>query len=413
MAPEVLLEADFRILGLEPGAKPSEVRQAYRTLVKKWHPDRHYSKPYETRAFAEKKFREIDEAYRHISGSWKKTPRLAGGRAGSEDRRAPGPGTGPYAAQRPGTKARATPSTRIRAKIDIRPFSGAKIVVPVLLLAAAVFILTQLPSFFPDNAVDKETLGPPTVEHSPEARGPDSPKPSEATGPQPSVDLTAPPSSVAPPALLEPQPAPPSAFFTIGSPASEVLSIQGSPSRIQGQTWTYGLSEIQFRNGRVWKFNNFDGSLRVRMQPSVPEDPAPAPAYITIGSSEEEVLLVQGTPTRVERDKWFYGFSELVFKNGRVVEYDNYFGNLKIRVLPSALSGPEPSGNFFTIGSTPDEVLALQGTPTAIHGDRWSFDFAVVIFRDGKVHDVTSSDGTLRFIAPKKTGDTEGSSSSG
>jgi hypothetical protein len=101
-----------------------------------------------------------------------------------------------------------------------------------------------------------------------------------------------------------------------------------------------------------------------------------------------------------------------VFKNGRVVEYDNYFGNLKIRLLPASLSGPEPPKNF-TIGSTPEEVLAVQGTPTAIHGNQWSFDFAIVIFRDGKVHSVTSSDGTLRFIAPEKTGGSQGSSGSG
>ena len=408
MAPEALLEADFRVLGLEPGAKSSEVRQAYRTLVKKWHPDRHQSKPYEARAFAEKKFREIDEAYRRIAAGWKKTPPLAD----RGDRGAAGPGTGPHAAQRPPAKADATLAARIRAKIDIRAFSRAKIVVPVLLLAAVVFILTQLPSFFPDNSVDTETLGPPTVEHSPEAKEPNSPKPPEATGPQSSADLTATPSPALPPALLQSQPQASSDFFTVGSTASEVLAIQGTPSRVQGQTWIYGLSEIQFRNGRVSKFNNFDGSLRVRMQPEVSEDRVP-PAHITIGSSEEEVLLVQGTPTRVEGDRWFYGFSELVFKNGRVVEYDNYFGSLKMRVLPSSLSGPEPPRDYFTIGSTPDEVLAVQGTPTAIHGDRWSFDFAVVIFRDGKVHDVTNSDGTLRFIAPEKTGNTKGPSGSG
>lgn len=147
------------------------------------------------------------------------------------------------------------------------------------------------------------------------------------------------------------------------------------------------------------------------MQPGVSEDSAP-PAHITIGSSEEEVLLVQGTPTRVEKDKWFYGFSELVFKNGRVAEYDNYFSNLKVRILPSAPSGSEPPGNF-TIGSTPDKVLAVQGTPTAIHGDRWSFDFATVIFRDGKVYEVTGSDETLRFVAPEKTGGDRESSGSG
>jgi hypothetical protein len=408
MAPEVLSEADFQVLGLEQGAKPSEVKQAYRTLVKKWHPDRHHSKPYETRAFAEKKFREIDEAYRRISASWEKTPHLAE----RGDWRAASSGTGFHAAQRPRTNANATPAARILAAIDIRAFSRAKIVVPVLLLAAAVFILTQPPSFFPDKAVDTETPGPPTVEHSPGAKDPDSPKPAEASSPQSSTDLTATPSPVLPPALIQPQTAAPNYFFTLGSTTSEVLAIQGTPSRVQGQTWTYGLSEIQFRNGRVWRFNNFGGSLLVRMQPGVSEDRVP-PTHITIGSNEEEVLLVQGTPTRVEGNRWFYGFSELVFKNGRVVEYDNYFGSLKMSLLPSSLSGPESPRDFFTIGSTPDEVLAAQGTPTAIHGDRWSFDFAVVIFRDGKVNDVTNSDGTLRFITPEKTGDTKGSSGNG
>jgi hypothetical protein len=270
----------------------------------------------------------------------------------------------------------------------------------------------RLPSFFPDNAVDTETLGPPAVEHSPEAKDQNSPEPLEATGPQSSTCLTATPSPVLPPTLLQTQPPAPSDFFALGSTASEVLAIQGTPSRVQGQTWTYGLSDVQFRNGRVWRFNNFGGALRVRMQPGVSEDRVP-PTHITVGSNEEEVLLVQGTPTRIQGDRWFYGFSELLFKNGRVVEYDNYFGSLKMSLLPSSLSGPESPGNSFTIGSTPEQVLAAQGTPTAIHGDRWSFDFAVVIFRDGKVNDVTNSDGTLRFIAPKKTGDAKGSSGSG
>ena len=251
MAPDVLLEADFRALGLEPGAKPSEVRQAYRALVKQWHPDRHHSEPYEARAFAEKKFREIDEAYRRISRSWAKThaSRAGGQVVEIAEPQAPGPALMPINGLE--QKPRPPPPPAIRAKIDKRLFAGTKIVVPVLLLATAIFILTQLPSFFPDNSVDTETLSPQTVEHSPEAREPNNPKPPEATGPQSSADLTANPSPASPPALLQPQPEAPSAFFTLGSTTSEVLGIQGTPSRVQGQTWTYGLSEIQFRNGRV------------------------------------------------------------------------------------------------------------------------------------------------------------------
>jgi hypothetical protein len=394
MDPEVFSEADFRLLGLKPGSKPSEVRQAYRTLVKKWHPDHHHTQPYETRALAEKKFREIDEAYRRIARSWAKTPRSV----------KPTPTASRWnsaQAQRPAaTQAREASAPQRRTGIGFRSFFKGKIVLPVLLLTATIFILTQIPSFLPDKADDTETHGPQVAENPAGDKNPSIHEPSEATRPPASVDLMPSPPQVSPPPLLQPQPEAPGTFFTLGSTSSEVRNIQGDPSRVQGQTWTYGLSEVQFRNGRVSRFDNFDGSLRVRMQPEVSGD-REIPAYITIGSSEDEVLLVHGTPTRVEDNKWFYGFAELVFRYGRVAEYDNYFGRLKICVLPS--SQPEQPRRFFTIGSKPDEVLEAQGTPTSIHGNRWSFDFAVVSFRDGKVQTVANADETLHFVAPVQT----------
>ena len=447
MAPEVVTEADFRTLGLEPGSDPSEVRRAYRTLVKKWHPDRHHLESYESRALAEEKFREIDEAYRRISGRWKETARPTG-----FSRKAAGLATKSFqGSQRPGAKPRTDSAARSRVKIDLKLLSRAKIVLTVLLLlAAAAFILTRLPPFSPHRAVDtenKDSLQPPV----PELNTPESTFPGQASGagpggrtgllsddqprrngaadnrsnnglqlPGPRLHTTGAGTNARkglfsdersgqgwaadrllslPPDLFNPRPAAPSSFFTLGSTSSEVLAVQGTPSRVQGQTWTYGLCEVQFRNGRVWQFNNFDGSLRVRMQPEVAEGRA-QPDHITIGSSEQEVLALQGTPTRVEGNKWFYGFAEIVFKNGRIAEYDNYFGTLKMRIIPSR-SGSERSKDVFRIGSSPDEVLAVQGTPTAIHGNRWSFEFASVLFREGKVHSVTDAGGTLRFAAPE------------
>ncbi|SPF32409.1 hypothetical protein SBDP1_1040047 [Syntrophobacter sp. SbD1] len=407
MSFEVASEADFQVLGLQPGSTPSEVRRAYRDLVKKWHPDRHHSKPYETRALAEKKFREIDEAYKRIVTGWKATPRAAA-RSANPAR--------PQSAQRPEAKAHAGPASRNRPKIAFHILYRKKVILPAILLLAAGFIFMQLPSFFSNSlpldsslsnsslpnsslsnkAADTETTVPQNAEPSPGANNTNTEGPSEATAPQTSAHLTSPASpSDLPPALLQPQPTERSSFFTLGSTTSEVLSVQGTPSRVQGQTWIYGLSEVDFRNGRVSRFNNFDGSLRVQMQPVVSEN-TDTPDHITIGSGKEEVLLVQGTPTRVEGNRWFYGFAELVFKNGRVAEYDNYFGALKMRILPSTPSGSEPPPNF-TIGSTPDEVLAVQGTPTAIHGNRWSFDFSSVLFQNGKVISVINSEGALRY----------------
>ncbi len=391
---EAFSESDFRLLGLKPGSNPSEVRQAYRTLVKKWHPDRHYTKPYETRALAEKKFREIDQAYRRIARSWAKTPRYVKSTPPASHR------STAQAERSATTQAREAPVFRSRPGIAFRSFFRGKIILPALLLAAAVFFFTQIPSFLPDTQDATETHAPQVAKNPAGDKSPGIQEPSEAASPPASANLEPSPPAVLSPPLLQPQPEAPSAFFTLGSTPSEVLRIQGDPSRVQGQTWTYGLSEIQFRNGRVCRFDNFDGSLRVRMQPQISED-REIPANITIGSSEEEVLLVQGTPTRVEDNRWFYGFAELVFKNGRVAEYDNYFGRLKMSVLPSTRS--EAPGHFFKIGSTPDEVLEAQGTPTSIHGNRWSFEFAVVSFRDGKVQTVANADDALRFIPPVQT----------
>jgi len=397
MAPQPPSEADFDILGLDPDAKFSEVRRAYLALVKKWHPDRHHSEPYESQALAEKKFREIDEAYKRISNDRRESSRIP---------RTPGYGSTQWPGANDARKARAKihPAAfiRTRSSIRIRPFSGTRIIIPVLLLAATVFILTQFSSFFPDTNVDKspiQVIEKPTTENQ---------QPLEKPEPKPSEDLVSPvvpASPPSPPALL--QSAPPTGFFTLGSTASEVIDAQGPPERVQGQTWTYGLSEINFKNGRVAKYNNFDGSLHVRMLPDASPD-RPLPGHITIGSTQDDVLLVQGTPTKVEGNRWFYGFSELIFKNGRVTEYDNYFGNLKVILIPSIPSSPENRLSSFTIGSPSDQVLAVQGTPTSVHGNRWSFNFASVSFRDGKVYDVSDSERQLHFVAPPQISGDEG-----
>jgi hypothetical protein len=72
-----------------------------------------------------------------------------------------------------------------------------------------------------------------------------------------------------------------------------------------------------------------------------------------------------------------------------------------VRLLPSPAAGFSPQKYFFTIGSTPDEVLTVQGTPTSIQGNIWSYNFSYVFFREGRVVNVTDSDSNLRFIPPE------------
>ncbi|KYC43789.1 dynamin family protein [Scytonema hofmannii PCC 7110] len=56
------IQSAYTILGLQAGASQSEVKQAYRTLVKKWHPDLFVNKPQQQKQ-AQEKMRLINEAY--------------------------------------------------------------------------------------------------------------------------------------------------------------------------------------------------------------------------------------------------------------------------------------------------------------------------------------------------------------
>ncbi|GAX40004.1 heat shock protein DnaJ domain-containing protein [Tolypothrix sp. NIES-4075] len=54
----------YEILGLKPGASQKEVKQAYRKLVKVWHPDRFFSQ--QEKQKAEERIKKINEAYNQL-----------------------------------------------------------------------------------------------------------------------------------------------------------------------------------------------------------------------------------------------------------------------------------------------------------------------------------------------------------
>jgi hypothetical protein len=70
------------------------------------------------------------------------------------------------------------------------------------------------------------------------------------------------------------------------------------------------------------------------MLPSGPVEPAKG--YFTVGSSKDEVLSVQGTPTDFDDRVWKYGASSVFFSGNRVIGWDMWPGStLKVRTSPS------------------------------------------------------------------------------
>jgi DnaJ-class molecular chaperone len=59
----------YDILGVSKSASPDEIKKAYRKQALDWHPDRHK----DDKEVAEKKFKEINEAYQVLSDSQKKS----------------------------------------------------------------------------------------------------------------------------------------------------------------------------------------------------------------------------------------------------------------------------------------------------------------------------------------------------
>lgn len=60
----------YEVLGVSEGASMDEVKQSYRVLAKKYHPDRLVKYPPEEQKIAKERFLEIQSAYEKIKSSW-------------------------------------------------------------------------------------------------------------------------------------------------------------------------------------------------------------------------------------------------------------------------------------------------------------------------------------------------------
>jgi hypothetical protein len=101
----------------------------------------------------------------------------------------------------------------------------------------------------------------------------------------------------------------------------------------------------------------------------------------TLGSTREEVMEIQGEPDHFSLDALRYGTSEVFLRDGRVVSWNNIYPRLKVRWQPTDVT----TLSHFTLGSTKDEVLAIQGTPDRFTGDSFHYGTSDVFFQHGRV----------------------------
>ena len=121
-------------------------------------------------------------------------------------------------------------------------------------------------------------------------------------------------------------------YVTAGLTPLEVLTILGKPTSSAGQKMFYRDSEIDFRNGRVvgWVIDPRMAPIRVKLWPG--KVPVPGTTQFAFGSSKSDVIALQGTPSLFSDNKFGYGNSMVYFQNNQVIGWDEDPNSVRLRV---------------------------------------------------------------------------------
>lgn len=83
---------------------------------------------------------------------------------------------------------------------------------------------------------------------------------------------------------------------------------------------------------------------------------------------------LQGPPQKIAGNTWKYGLSTVTFnKNHRVISYLNISKNLRVQTASPSPVAAAPRPVYFTVGSSKDRILAVQGNPTGVVGNAWKY----------------------------------------
>ncbi len=331
------------ILGLGPEASAQEVEEAYQDLAKIWQPERFPEEP-RLQEKAQAKLKELNEAYEKLK-SGEAGPSLESSALEPEPAQAqPAPeaeaGQPP---ESPGPPPPPEPAARLPLwATPSRLGIGLALALALILLPLLYFHLSSpeapLTTQGPESSLTKGEITSLPPGPTPPPWGPDTGvRPEEKAGAEAKGEKEA--------AKEKPQAkarkpgkkrtasrAKPRRHFTLGSTQDDVVAIQGTPTSVQGNTWYYRSSSVTFSRGRVTSYSNQSRNLRIKLEARTYAAAAPYPSHFSIGSTRGEVWAIQGPPTFIMGNTWWYHHSKVYFYRGRVIHYANLSGNLRARV---------------------------------------------------------------------------------
>lgn len=293
----------YSALGIRPGSDWDEIRGAYRSLVKKWHPDR-FQQDSKNRKIAEEKTMEITRAYKTLAVYYRAH--------GSTPSNPPSPTSfaGPLEATMPSEHAGRSATT------DNTPANIGQTDNPAPILAEATWwkplftlpisaLLLYIWIWLPDEPADRN--------HDTGALS----KSAVQAANQPAVGNK-----------VASRPA--DRVFTLGTKLGEVYAIQGIPSKTEQGVWHYGKSRVYFVNGGV---SHWDSHPENPLQASIDVDPIISEkSFFGLGSTKDEVRALQGGPWLQTEREWTYGSSRVFFNDEVVTGWEESSPNpLKTR----------------------------------------------------------------------------------
>ena len=96
--------------------------------------------------------------------------------------------------------------------------------------------------------------------------------------------------------------------------------------------------DAQSKTQQTLKILNEEKLNQFEANPQGQESVIGASKFITIGSTKNDVVRIQGTPTSINKyeslrqEMWHYGYSSITLKNGLVYEWSNTSSNLKVKM---------------------------------------------------------------------------------
>ncbi len=279
----------YLALELQPGCSWTQLRGAYRRLVRTWHPDRFQQEP-ERKVLAEERIKEINQAYEALSSFRKRHGHLPM----PDGRQTRSPPADPPPTQR--ARPQDTPSSEPPAADWESPQPAIKTAKPfrfIRLIGLGIAIWATY-SFWSSHRPPADSVTLDATRLSGESALSDT-RERAAYRQQIAGHLK---------------------FFTIGSSPDDVQAAQGIPTDIRNGVWYYAKSRVYFANGTVSHWID-DPSDPLQTDSGQPPSGKQVIRF-TVGSTKAQVRAIQGMPSLETGSEWDYGVSKVYFSGNRV-----------------------------------------------------------------------------------------------